>query len=223
VPVCTSDAGRVAPIRFAGAIDIAYREALDADYGYSGLICKNPLHPSWRVWTPGSVYDLPHLAEFVDLSQYRDRRRHLDDYGLGRNCTLFERLRRWAYKAIRQHWRPDGARHWHGAVLDHAECYNDFSTPLPYGEVKATARSIARWTWRHFTPASWRKVQADRGRLGAVASAASKRAATEARILEAIGQLHQQGDRVSQAAVARLAGIHQSTIAKHYRHLLPKL
>ena len=48
-PVLTGDAGRAEPIRYLCAIESAYRAALDADPGYSGLITKNPLHERWQV------------------------------------------------------------------------------------------------------------------------------------------------------------------------------
>ena len=43
-PIRTAPDGKVAPLRYAAAIEAALREKLGADLGYSGLICKNPLH-----------------------------------------------------------------------------------------------------------------------------------------------------------------------------------
>ncbi|MFG7662142.1 replication initiation protein, partial [Klebsiella pneumoniae] len=40
----TAPDGNAAPLRYAAAIEAALREKLGADMGYSGLICKNPLH-----------------------------------------------------------------------------------------------------------------------------------------------------------------------------------
>ncbi|MGQ7289815.1 replication initiation protein [Vreelandella venusta] len=168
VPVRTADDGRPGPLRYAAAIENALRVKLDADPGYSGLICKNPLNPFWRVveWE-AALYDLAGLESWLDLSQYSDKRKRLPDYGLGRNCNLFDRLRRWAYRAIRQGW-PDSDR-WYAAVLERARGYNTFDNVLNDNEVKTIARSVAKYTYRNFSAAGFSAVQAHRGRKGGTA------------------------------------------------------
>ena len=54
VPVRTAPDAKSAPLRYAAAVDCALRAVLGADEDYAGLICKNPLHPHWRVteWEP---------------------------------------------------------------------------------------------------------------------------------------------------------------------------
>ena len=155
----------MAPLRYAAAIEAALREKLGADLGYSRLICKNPLHTHWlvQVWEPAS-YDLSWLADYLDLSPYNGRKQ-LPAYGLGRNCTLFEKTRQWAYKAIRQGW--PGYEAWLSAVIDRAIGYNvQFEPPLPANEVRHIAKSIAKWTHRNLTPAGFSAVQAARGAKG---------------------------------------------------------
>ncbi|WP_233426587.1 helix-turn-helix domain-containing protein, partial [Photobacterium carnosum] len=44
-----------------------------------------------------------------------------------------------------------------------------FTVPLPVSEVKAIAKSIANWTYRHFTPEKFRESQAIKGRKGGLA------------------------------------------------------
>jgi hypothetical protein len=164
-PIRTAPDGKVAPLRYAAAIEAALREKLGADLGYSGLICKNPLHTHWlvQVWEPAS-YDLSWLADYLDLSPYNGRKQ-LPAYGLGRNCTLFEKTRQWAYKAIRQGW--PGYEAWLSAVIDRAIGYNvQFEPPLPANEVMHIAKSIAKWTHRNLTPAGFSAVQAARGAKG---------------------------------------------------------
>ena len=164
-PIRTAPDGKVAPLRYAAAIEAALREKLGADLGYSGLICKNPLHTHWlvQVWEPAS-YDLSWLADYLDLSPYKGRKQ-LPAYGLGRNCTLFEKTRQWAYKAIRQGW--PGYEAWLSAVIDRAIGYNvQFEPPLPANEVRHIAKSIAKWTHRNLTPAGFSAVQAARGAKG---------------------------------------------------------
>ena len=164
-PIRTAPDGKVAPLRYAAAIEAALREKLGADLGYSGLICKNPLHTHWlvQVWEPAS-YDLSWLADYLDLSPYNGRKQ-LPAYGLGRNCTLFEKTRQWAYKAIRQGW--PGYEAWLSAVIDRAIGYNvQFEPPLQANEVRHIAKSIAKWTHRNLTPAGFSAVQAARGAKG---------------------------------------------------------
>lgn len=179
VPVRTASDGRPGPLRYAAAIDNALRVKLDADPGYTGLICKNPLNDFWRVqeWEP-TLYDLGTLESWLDLTQYADKRKRLPDYGLGRNCNLFERLRKWAYKAIRQGW-PDVER-WHEAVLTRARAYNEFESPLPDSEVRATAKSVAKYTSQNFSEAGFSAWQSAQGRKGGVKSGEVRRKGSEA-------------------------------------------
>lgn len=63
-------------------------------------------------------------------------------------CTLFDTVRHWAYSAIRGH-RGKTWEQWYHFVLKHAQSVNMmFSEPLPYSEVKATAKSIAKYCWK---------------------------------------------------------------------------
>lgn len=171
-PVARTDAARMGPVRLAAAVERAYGVALGADTGYAGLITKNPLHASWRVWTAPEglgLYDLAELAEYVDVNAHAPKRgRRNVESPLGRNVALFDSLRTWAYRAVRGHWRPGGAEAWAAAVLAQAERMNDFPQPLgplPYSEVKATAKSVARWVWQRFTPAGFRESQAAKGAM----------------------------------------------------------
>jgi hypothetical protein len=163
-PVCLSDAGRNAPIRYAAAIQAAFLVRLCADPGYVGLIAKNPLHDAWRVLSVPKLYELGELAEYVNLPARLPKR---VEVGLGRNCTLFETLRSWAYQWVREYKRNGASLgQWQAAVLGQAETLNNFAAPLAFGEVKATAKSVARWTWSRFSDAAFSAIQSARGRRG---------------------------------------------------------
>nr|AVX51258.1 hypothetical protein [Escherichia coli] len=134
-------------------------------YGLLRADLQEPLHEHWlvQVWEP-RLYDLAWLSDYLDLSSYNGRK-SLPEYGLGRNCTLFEKTRLWAYKAIRQGW-PDYPE-WLAACVDRASGYNaQFEQPLPANEVRHTAKSIAKWTHQHLSPAGFREEQARRGAKG---------------------------------------------------------
>ncbi|MGL5146805.1 MAG: replication initiation protein, partial [Plesiomonas shigelloides] len=127
--VRTAPDGRAAPLKYAAAIENALRKKLGADAGYSGLICKNPNHLHWQitVWQ-SELYTLDWLADYLDLGAANDRE-ILPDYGLGRNCTLFDKTRKWAYRAIRQGW-PEYDQ-WLQACFERAKAYNlQFTAPL---------------------------------------------------------------------------------------------
>jgi hypothetical protein len=148
-PICTSANGRAGPQRYYKAVEWAYGQRLGADPAYSGLIAKNPWSPAWWTMEDGNaVYDLTTMADYVELPAKIPKRANTG----GRNCTLFDTLRAWAYKAIRGYWRPDGEAAWYMALLAEAQSLNDFPEALPAKEVRYIARSVARWTWRHTTP-----------------------------------------------------------------------
>ncbi|PMM04918.1 RepA protein [Vibrio kanaloae] len=166
VPFCTSDIAHSEPIRYAAAIESAMIERLKADRGFSGLLTKNPLHPYWQneFWTEYE-YTLDELAEYLDLKGHPLRGSEVS--GLGRNCELFDTVRQWSYKAIREFWAPNYKRQWNSAVYDQVEAINaQFKVPLPVSEVKAIAKSIANWTYREFTPEKFRQSQAKKGAKG---------------------------------------------------------
>lgn len=150
----TAPDGKMKPLRYAAAVENALRKKLEADSGYSGLICKNPNHSHWKiaVWQP-ELYTLDWLADSLDLNAANDKE-ILDDYGLGRNCALFDRTRKWAYRAIRQGW-PEYDK-WLIACYQRATMYNlQLDNPLMDREVMSIAKSIAKWTSSVFTKSSF--------------------------------------------------------------------
>jgi addiction module HigA family antidote len=92
---------KMKPLKYATAVENALRKKLDADVGYSRLICKNPNHSHWKiaVWQT-ELYTLGWLADSLDLSAANNKE-IVANYGLGRNCTLFDKIHKWAYRTIR--------------------------------------------------------------------------------------------------------------------------
>ena len=216
-PVCTTDAARIAPMRYLAAIERAYELKVGADCAFTGPLAKNPLHPSWKLWEPANApsYELGYLAEFADLST----RPAPIPAGVGRNCDLFDRLRMWAYNAVRGYWRPEGQRFWGEVVRRQAETLNCYPVPLSNAEVAGIARSVARYVWRRFSPAEFRELQAERGRRGAEATAALKRNRREQDIHDAITRLSVDGWKPSMRTVAKALGCSVSTLSEGYGHL----
>lgn len=216
-PVCTSDAARIKPMRYLAAIERAYMVAARTDFAFHSPVAKNPLHPHWKLWEPANapVYELGYLAEFADLST----RLLPVPEGVGRNCELFEKLRMWAYRAVREFWRPDGLRIWAEAVRRQAEALNTYLKPLSNSEVAGIARSVARYVWRRFSPADFHELQAERGRRGAAATAALKRDRREQDIHDAIARLSVEGWKPSMRTVAKTLNCSVSTLSEGYGYL----
>ena len=210
IPLHTSEFSSIKAIKYAQAVYYAYALKLGADLSYSQLITKNPLHPQHRTtyWTK-QAYSLDYLADFVDLPKKLPKK--LEVVGLGRNVTMFEKGRRWAYTAIRDYMHHNSSHEWERAVKTHLEAINaGFEVPLPYSEVKATAKSIAKWVWQRFSYGEFSAIQAKRGAKGCKKGGVVRSAKyVELRIQAK--QLHDQGMNNTQIAkqlnVARMTVI----------------
>lgn len=160
VPIITASGARDKPLRYAAAIETAFRIALAADPSYSGLIAKNPLSPAWKtLFLHAEPYSLDYLAEWVTL--HRTQSPSLAPIGLGRNVMLFDALRQWAYGMVLLYQGAEtGLDLWFRSVLREGEIINQrFASPLSLSELKAIAKSIAKWTWRNFSEAAFSRVQ----------------------------------------------------------------
>lgn len=212
---------RQAPMRYLCAIEAAFRERLQADPGYSGLITKNPCHPLWRVLQgppQAREYTLGYLAEWVDLPRHLPKRKP-EEVGLGRNVTVFDWLRMWAYRNVRRYKaEAHGIEAWNawmsacnGKAL---ERNGEFAHPLDGREVWHIARSVAKWTWRRFDIAAsdrrFAERQAARGRASGLArlQASEDRRAT-ARLMRAQG--------MSQRQIAEALDVTQQAVSKWLR------
>lgn len=149
-PVATTEYAHRRPLALAAAVTEGLRRSVDGDPAFGGLITKNPLNGNWSThWVTSHTYGLNELAGHLDdadlmppTSWRRARRRN--PIGLGRNCTIFETARTWAYREARHHWGdPDGL---HRAITSTVRDLNqNFSDPLPSSETRAIATSIHKW------------------------------------------------------------------------------
>lgn len=211
--VCTTSAARLQPLRYLSAIERAIGLELQADPGYSGLIIKNPLHRHWQtIITETSPYSMAALASRLDLTTKAANTEIEREWsGLRRNCSVFDELRFWAYKAVARYWRPGGESAWLSAVREHAHELNLFVDPLQMKEVDQIAKSVGRWVWKRFSPMERRalierthtpEIQAQRGQL----KGAKLREAMLPQVLEMAAAGH------SHSAIARETGISHQTI-----------
>ncbi len=229
------------------AIRDTLTDKIGADKRYCGLICKNPLHHQWVTTELHSgQFELVKLQGVHALKKFQS----LPDAAntiTGRNCTLFDLLRFDAYKRVNE-YRNSGTRFydmWVKTLENEAHAINStFNEPLPLSEVRATAKSIAKWTWRNYEGADLK----NRGKMGfgetrhtnpeapmlpedeikrrqslsAQLTNKHRKESTELQIKQAIERLNANGEKVTKAAVAKLTGLERARISQNYSHLFPK-
>jgi len=196
-------------LRFAAAVDCGLAMKLDADMTYGGLLAKNALHEHWEVLhTVPVAYELDELAESVDTTLFQLSASKMPEYGLHRNYTVFETLRKWSYKAIRQGY-PDFEQ-WHKATYTRALALN-FSMhkrgiePLDTKEIAHIAKSVAKWTHSKLSKngfSEWQSAQGKKGGLAKGKSYAEKR--VQAELFSGAGMMRKD--------IAKLLGISVKTI-----------
>ena len=156
--------------------------------------CSTPLWKTLR--GPQLFYDLHELAESLPgLEKYRPKVRRVEEVGLGRNVSLFDHLRHWAYRNVRQ-YKGGGLSAWNAWLSlcnTRALVRNgDFPYPLDGREVWHVAKSVAKWTYQKFdiqaSDARFSKTQAYRGGRGGTARSASYESLrADARLMAARG------------------------------------
>jgi hypothetical protein len=216
-PVCTSNAGRLAPLRYLAAIEEAYTDAVNGDRGYAGLLTKNPIHQSWQVeWLEPVPRTLDELASAVELSKPGKTPVVVQAVGLGRKVTTFDTVRVWAYSAVPGFWGGSQTA-WDIAVRSQVDALNwTFSNPLPEAHCKSISRSISQWVWKRFTPLTKHtlvqathtsQVQSIRGRM--------KGAKTREALLPQVLDMASSGQ--TQREIAQAMGIAQGTVSHWLR------
>ena len=207
---------RQAPLRYLCAVEAAFRAKLDADTGFSGLMTKNPAHDLWRVLRgPQQAYELGELADWVDLPKHLPKKKP-EEIGLGRNVTVFEWLRQYAYRKVR-HYKQDVRNFvlWQSHLNSRAlERNGDFTHPLQGNEVWHIAKSVSKWTWRTFdleaSDKRFSELQAHRGRMGGLAKGrANEDKQASARLMAATG--------MTQRAIADELGVSQKSVSNWLR------
>jgi hypothetical protein len=136
------------PLAYAAAVTEDLRRSVGGDKGYSRLITKNPTHQAWDVsWLTDHLYTLgelhQQLGDYMPPPSWR-RTRRKNPVGLGRNCTIFETARHWAYRQLRHHW-DDPTGLWDAVSGQVHQLNAEFSEPLPANEAGHIATSIWRW------------------------------------------------------------------------------
>lgn len=236
-PVCTTENARDKPIQYMKAVYAAFALRLKADPDYnSGPVAKTPGHPWWSTSElHNHVYELGELADYVELqvSPWKTGPQ-LEDLPHSRHCVLFEQLRYFAYSIVNQE-RERGtlatfSRRLEAFAHNHNKfARNGFSQDLMLSSVRATVRSVARWTWTRYQ-GSTRCCRgamsldkslplAERQSLAAKRTHEMRHRSTESKIRAACRGLQERGEKLTQVAIAILAGVSRQTVA-NYGHVL---
>ncbi len=235
--VCTTENARAKPIQYMKAVYSAFAARLNADKEYnSGPVAKTPGHPWWSTTElHNHIYELGELADYVDLAVSPwGKGPQIDDLGHSRHCILFEQLRFFAYSIVNRERERGTFAAFTRALEAFAHNSNNFqkhgfSENLPLSSLKATVKSVARWTWDRYSGDSRchrGAMQLDkdlplqeRQRLAAKRTHEIRHKATESKIRAACRQLQTRGEKLRQAAIAVIAGVSRQTVAT-YAHVL---
>lgn len=233
-PVCTSLEARAKPMDYMKSIYSAMATKLKADIDFhSGPVAKTPGHP-WWVTTElhNHEYELGQLADYVDLPLISPwaKNPNIDLVSHSRHCIMFEWLRHYAYSIVK-HEQAQGTFEGFTRMLE-AFAHNKnsfyglgFCQNLSQSSLKATVKSVARWTWERYTGSGrcHRGVMRldpnlpieERKRLAALRTHEERRKATEAKIRATVRHLQRQGVAITQAAISRFSKLARQTIANY--------
>ena len=210
-PVLEHPESNLAPLLYLADIEAKLLAALDGDPAYAGALARNPLtKPQWQtqvLWFRQHPWELSELDEAAESALPEGwTPAKAAPGGVGRNCEMFEGLMTWA-------GRPANLS---GSLMVQAQGINsEFTWSLPFHEVKATVKSVAkyrvRWESRGWHSPRWIQKQAWRGGLGGRASGESRRAKNAERDL-AIADAYDAGE--TQASIARKWGLSRPRISQ---------
>ena len=198
---------------------------LNADSSYNHQLTQNPLHPQFETYWHDEAYDLYDLnLDFISLS--KDTKKSIFDTksDMGRNCYIFNEIRHLSYRTKRKYTDFD---RFHNFILTSCEQLNNKLTyPLPYSEIKATAQSIARWTWNNYTGLTKRgrdslknvhlSALSDKQSLSAIETNKQRKKHTQQLIDTAIDELKANNKKITNYAITKKTKLSKNTVKKYH-------
>lgn len=161
--------GRTPVVRLLEDVKHGLSKRMGSDPNFSGHLTKNPFNKHWEThWQAVAPYDLSRLADCLDRND-KKRSRGVT-IGVGRNCSIFDRLRRDAYREVLPFKRTGRSEEDFCEVMfsDALRMNRRFASPLCQQEVKGIAKSVSKWVWDRFSDAEFSKIQSQRRRKGIV-------------------------------------------------------
>lgn len=160
--------GRLKPLKYCSDVEHGLAVRVGADMNYNGLLTKNPFNSSSfkTLSFADQPYDLDYLAEFVDKDLVKKQReakkkRNIEDgFASGRNCTLFDNLRVWAYN----NWQHHHPAELQSVIHEQAEQFNNFECQLGRREVDTIADSVYRFISRNFSMERLNELKSERAK-----------------------------------------------------------
>lgn len=165
-PVSFYDGGRERPLQFFRDVERGFCRRLGADRGYSGFLTKNPVHSRWETdWQAKLPYRLDELNDSLDRGDKRRTPRVESESAIGRNVSVFDAVRRVAYREVMRFKREGKTQEvFEKMLLGVADAVNqEFPLALYRQELAGIVRSIGKWTWGRFTFERFSAIQASRG------------------------------------------------------------
>jgi hypothetical protein len=202
--------------RYLRAIESAYDTKYGCDTDFQRHIHRNPLYFKSDIdWRHTNSYKLKELSEVVDLKTVISEKTKLArESAEGRNSALFDELRKWAYKQIKNLSTCDfGA--FTEQITVRANHLNTFPIPLSDSELKTISRSISRFCIARIDDKeSFSKKQAVRGAVGGKKSKGGGRPKINERLLAEIHTL-QKVHKYSKSKIAKELSISRATVIKY--------
>lgn len=160
--------GRLKPLKYCSDVEHGLAVRVGADMNYNGLLTKNPFNSSaFKVLSfVDQPYDLDYLNEFVDKELVKKQReakkkKNIEDgFASGRNCTLFDNLRVWAYN----NWQHHHPAELQSVIHEQAEQFNNFECQLGRREVDTIADSVYRFISRNFSMERLNELKSERAK-----------------------------------------------------------
>lgn len=231
-------------------VKTAYKSMLKARrvVGINKLI-RNPLSNTFDIITPGQPVSLLELAESIPATAER-RPLYKVDQGSesfeatvdadSRNCSLFEAARRFAYRIVGQMGTED---EFYQAIENEIVRLNDEEIPKYFdmkiqntSELRCTARSISRWTWKRrsqfrsvnvgamglptlkgaYRPNDeWERIVKRYRQKSAERTHGIVKSKKSEKIREAVQACLEDGIKTNPTNIARLAGVSRPTVYAH--------